>query len=182
MKILTVPHPTLKQKCEPVTKVDKKLVQFVKEFENTLHFKKNPEGVGLSAPQVGKTFRLFSTYVDQGEGRLIKTYINPRLVRTSPKITLGGQKNKPFLEGCLSIPYIYGPVWRHQWVKLEYELLDPVTLKLTSHSSRFESFPARVIQHELDHLDGILFTERAMSSDLPIYQEIDNQLVAVDYA
>lgn len=171
MKIITVPNPTLTKKSTPITKIDKKLVKFIQNLEKTLKNKKNPEGVGLSAPQVNRNLNLFCTYVDMGGVRKIRTYLNPRITKSSSQLTLGRNPNKPFLEGCLSIPNIYGPVWRHQWVKLEYQRLNQETLTLEDFSERFESFPARVIQHEYDHLEGVLFTQRAVESKLPLYQE-----------
>lgn len=181
MKIITVPHPKLKQKSSPVTQVDKKLIQFVHDLEQTLIHKKNPEGVGLSAPQVAVNLRLFCTYLDQDGAKQIRTFINPKITRSSPKLTLGGKPDKPFLEGCLSIPNIYGPVYRHQWIKLTYQIINPDTLSLEPRAEHFDSFPARVIQHETDHLEGILFTERAIQQGLPLYREENNQLVEFAY-
>lgn len=179
MKILTVPDPILKQVSEPITKVDKKLLTFIKEMEQTLKNKKNPEGVGLSAPQVGKNWRIFSTYLDKGKEREIKTYINPKITKASEKMTLGPNPNKPFLEGCLSIPEIYGPVWRHQRITLTYQVIDHESLELVEQSEKFESFPARVVQHEFDHLEGVLFTERALKDGLQLYREENEKLVPI---
>jgi len=197
MKIITVPHPTLHQTCDQITGVDKKLVRFIKDLEDTLRNKKNPQGVGLSAPQVDKKLRIFSTFLEHGGSKPeIRTYINPTITRTSPDKTLGPDAKKPLLEGCLSIPNIWGPVWRYKWVKLEYLVLDQTALNpgieesrastrdgnipgLIKQSKRFESFPARVIQHELDHLHGILFTDYASQDGLPIYEEKNGDLVEI---
>jgi peptide deformylase len=176
MKILTVPNELLKQKSTPVTTVDKKLLHFIKDLEYTLRVKKNPEGVGLSAPQVGKNIRIFSTYLDKGNERHIETYINPRITKASEKMTLGPNPEKPYLEGCLSIPDIYGAVWRHHRIELEYETIDPGTWELVSQKRKFESFPARVVQHEFDHLEGILFTERSLEAGLKLFKEVDGEL------
>jgi len=179
MKIITVPHPKLKQVSHPVTQFDTKLVKFIHQLESTLYNKKNPEGVGLSAPQVASNIRLFCTYLGQNQ-RFIKTYINPEITAHPPDLTLGPNPDKPILEGCLSIPYIYAPVYRHPWIELAYQTVHPQTLKVTSHTQTFHAFPARVIQHEFDHLNGILFTQRALQNQLPLYQEKDNQLIKLE--
>lgn len=176
MKIITVPHPALRNKSLPVTTIDKKLIEFIKDMEKTLMGKKDPQGVGLSAPQLNKNLRLFSTFFEHGGNKPeIRTYINPEIIRASDKMTLGPDSKKPILEGCLSIPNVWGAVQRHHWIKLNYYTLNP-NLTLEKHSQRFESFPARVIQHEFDHLEGILFTDRTLKDNLPLYQEKNGQL------
>ena len=93
----------------------------------------------------------------------------------SKKLTLGPNPQKPILEGCLSIPRIYGPVYRHQWVKLKYKYTSGVYLVKTT-VVKFTHFEARVVQHELDHLNGILFPDRSLKDNLPLYQEINDKL------
>jgi peptide deformylase len=76
------------------------------------------------------------------------------------------------LEGCLSMPGLYGPVPRWSWIEIEFEdFVSPTSLALKSQKLRFEDFAARVVQHEADHLDGVLFTDYANDYDLPVYQE-----------
>ena len=179
MKILHVPNPILKKKSSDVTSLDNNLITFVEQLEDTLRNKKNPEGVGLSAPQVGKNINIFSTYLGDGPLRSIKTYINPKIVKASKKLTLGKNPKRPFMEGCLSIPEVYGPVWRHKKITIDYYIFDDNKKTLVQKSESHSDFPARVIQHEYDHLNGILFTERAIEQNLPLYQEIDGQLVEV---
>jgi peptide deformylase len=175
MKIISAPHQTLRQKAVSVDVVDKKLVQFITDLEKTLQEKDNPKGVGLAAPQVDKKLRIFTTQLsltdtfDDEDSLQIKHYINPQITKHSGKHTFGGDKRNPQLEGCLSIPKIYAPVPRWQWVELEYSVLE--NGKLVPYKERFEDFPARVIQHEADHLDGVLFTDYALQYDLPVYFE-----------
>lgn len=191
MKIITIPNPILKQISTPIGTVDQLLIDFISDMEKTLVNKQNPRGVGLSAPQVAKNLRIFTTLLDTGKGDpLPETYINPEIVRASPSLTLGPDPNKPILEGCLSIPDIWGPVWRHSWIKLTYYVIDGISnapgsqtpgsvtgsYQLIERQKRFSSFPARVIQHELDHLDGILFTDRAIKDNLPLYQDKHGKL------
>lgn len=179
MKIITVPHPALKEVSEPVTQVDKKLIKFIKDLEMTLLHKKNPEGVGLSAIQVAKPWRIFSTYLDHDRPQSIRTYINPVIISQSKKLTLGRRPRRPFLEGCLSMPHLFGPVWRHQKVTLEFHKINLESMSLEVDQEKFTDFDARVIQHEIDHLDGILFTDRAIEQELPIFTEEDGDLVEI---
>ncbi|MDH5533074.1 MAG: peptide deformylase [Candidatus Pacebacteria bacterium] len=175
MKIISAPHQTLRQKAIEVKTVDKKLIKFIEELELTLKNKENPKGVGLAAPQVDKKLRIFTTQLsnidnfDDENSLEIKHYINPIITKHAGKQTFGPDKNNPQLEGCLSIPKIYAPVPRWEWVELEYMMLE--NGKLIPQKERFDDFYARVIQHEADHLDGILFTDYALEYDLPVYFE-----------
>ncbi len=164
MRIITVPHPTLRATATEVTEVTPALQKFVADLENTLSSTRNPRGVGLAATQVDKTHRIFALAVDA-----VRTFINPRMVSKSPRQTLGKNADEPVLEGCLSIPKIYGPVPRWEWIDLEY--LELVGDELIERAERLDAFAARVAQHELDHLDGILFTDYALEYDMPVYQE-----------
>lgn len=180
--ILIVPNPILRKVSKPVEKLDKSALKIIKEVQATLTKDRKPRGVGLSAVQIGKPIRVFSTYIPKSgsfknnEKLVLNTYINPKIVKSSKKLTLGKDKKKPFLEGCLSIPGIWGPVPRYQWIKLSYFTLDKKTLELIEHSNRFSDFPARLIQHELDHLNGILFTDYSLKHKLPLYEDQNGKL------
>lgn len=168
MKIITIPHPTLRQKAQPVTVVDKKLKQFISELEETLLATTKPKGVGLAAPQVDRLRRIFALNLDRN-GKAIRSVINPVITSHSEEVTLGPDPEEPYLEGCLSIPGIYGPVPRWQWVELEFQVIEDD--RLVSKSEQFDDFAARVVQHEFDHLDGILFIDHSMKYNLPLYKE-----------
>lgn len=173
MEIITAPHQGLRQVAKPVTKYDKKIKQFIADLIKTLQTGPS-RGVGLSAPQVNKSWRIFVTYLrSDGESRGgdPAIYLNPRLTKTSSKLELGGDQDSTPLEGCLSIPGIYGPVPRFGWVELEFERYDQKTDQLKTLKERLEGFPARLAQHEIDHLEGILFTDHSLEHDLPLYQE-----------
>lgn len=171
MKIITIPHPTLRTQAAPVTKVDRKLQGFLHDLEDTLARKRNPQGVGLAAPQVDVKWRVFVTQLTLSEGAdpKLRHFINPEIIDKSSEITFGPDKKEPVLEGCLSIPGIYGPVPRHQWIELKYDLI--VGNELVSHREKFADFAARVVQHEQDHLNGILFIDYTEQYDLPLYKE-----------
>lgn len=188
MKIVTVPHPALRKKAQEVTIVDKKLIEFAQNIQTTLKEKKNPGGVGLAAPQVDKNLRIFCTNLpdrndvdaDDDSTTVIKIFINPQIVSHTKELVFGPDDDSPTLEGCLSIPNIYAPIPRFQSIVLEYDQLVNGQLKRTS--DQYHWFAARVIQHELDHLNGILFTDYALEYDLPVYSEEkrNNKLIEID--
>jgi peptide deformylase len=174
MKIITVPHPTLRQVAQPVTVVDKKLLQFLDQLSDTLRKKDNPRGVGLAAPQVDQAVRAFATFLHPVDGPEksspeIRIFINPEIKDRSEEITFGPNPDEPILEGCLSIPEIYGPVPSFQCVDLAFQEL--VGNELVDRRERFEEYRARVIQHENDHLNGRLFIDYTVQFDLPLYRE-----------
>lgn len=167
MKIITIPHKTLRQRSKPVEVVDKKLVRFVQDLQDTLLKTRNPQGVGLAAPQVNSLQRIFVTNVD----KKMRSFINPAIIGHSKEIVLGPPKKDNYLEGCLSIPGVYGPVPRYEWVELEFFVLDTTNKSLTKSAETFKDYEARVVQHELDHLDGALFIDYTLRFDLPLYEE-----------
>ena len=181
LKIVTLPDPALRKKSKPVQRVDKKLIRFIKNLQETLIKAEDPPGVGLSAVQAGKNWRIFLTYLKNKEGkRQFEIFINPVIFQAGKKMTLGPDKNKPFLEGCLSIPQIYAPVKRHQTIKLKYQTLDPNQHQLKEISQPFTDFAARVVQHEIDHLNGILFIDRVKDQSGQLYLQQDDQMLPID--
>lgn len=158
--ILTVPHEVLRQKSAPIERLTPEVQHQVMELIDTMKSAHNPEGVGLSFPQIGFNLRGFVTYLE----KRIKVYLNPVLLDLSEEKTLGGTPERPTLEGCLSIPWLYGPVVRSKKVKIQ--AIDERGVEFTKTLS---SFPARLIQHEYDHLEGILFTDYTLRDSLPLY-------------
>ncbi len=170
MKIITIPHPTLREYATEVKTVDKKLIQFIADLEATLAATVKPKGVGLAAPQVDRLKRIFTLNLDRNEKEdSLRSLLNPVIVQHSPGQTFGPDEEDPYLEGCLSIPGIYGPVPRWEWVELEFQVIE--NNELFAQKETFEDFAARVVQHELDHLDGVLFTDYSLEYDLPLYTE-----------
>jgi peptide deformylase len=142
MEILTLGNEALRQKAEPVKKIDPALVKTVEEMIAALH---EGRGVGLAAPQIGLGSRIFVVHI---EGDIPRVFINPSIIETSPETV----KHE---EGCLSIPGIWADVVRPKTVKVQAwnERGRPFTLEA-------DSLLARVILHEYDHLEGILFIDR----------------------
>ncbi|MEP7166711.1 MAG: peptide deformylase [Candidatus Woesebacteria bacterium] len=181
--ILTVPHEILRKKSVEVV-FDKKIREISKELADTLFAKGNPKGVGLSAPQIGKSKRLFVTWLasdpeDEPVPEDLQVFINPTYIEHSSEVTFGPDKDDPILEGCLSIPNFYGPVPRFEWVDIAYESVDKDG-ELISKTGRFAGFSARVIQHEFDHLEGILFTDYSLKYDLPVYEFIGKKMKEIN--
>lgn len=170
MKIVTIPHESLRREAELVTDVDKKLLNFVRDLQKTLKNKKNPQGVGLAAPQVDKNWAIFTTLLDTVDGALEqRIFINPKIVDASDELITGPTSEEAQLEGCLSMPGLYGPVLRHEWTTFTFQTIEGT--QLVEHTETFHDFASRVMQHELDHLHGILFTDRALEDGLPVYKE-----------
>lgn len=173
MDIITAPHQSLRHQAPTLQTVDTKVVEFIQDLEQTL-LRSARRGVGLAAPQVDKPkYRIFTTYLsksgDDERGQQLRTFINPRITKVWGTAILGPDENNLPLEGCLSIPSLYGPVPRYQKLKLEFDYLTDG--RLTTDEDVFTGFFARVIQHELDHLNGILFTDYTLEYDLPLYQD-----------
>ena len=138
-KIMTVKEPCLHKVCRPVEKFDKKLHKLLDDMKETLV---DANGVGLAAPQVGILRRV--VIVDTGEEML--ELVNPELVETS-----GEQEGA---EGCLSVPGKYGLVKRPNYAKVRAQNRDGNWFEAEG-----EELIARCFCHELDHLDGIVYTE-----------------------
>lgn len=160
LPILSVPDPILRAKSVPIDRITPDIQAKIIELSDTMVNAHDPEGVGLSFPQIGYNIRGFVTYLD----KRIKVYLNPSIVDASEEMTQGGTESRPTLEGCLSIPWLYGPVWRHKKIKVR---------AIDEHGVEFfktlSSFPARLFQHEYDHLEGVLFTDYTIKDGLPLY-------------
>ena len=138
-KILTDQEPALHKTCRPVTDFDKKLHKLLDDMAETLE---EANGVGLAAPQVGILRRV--VIVDTGEG--ILELVNPTLLETD------GEQEGP--EGCLSVPGKYGLVKRPYYAKVRAQ-----DRYGDWYEAEGEELIARCFCHELDHLDGIIYTE-----------------------
>jgi len=158
--ILSVPDAILRKKSVSIAKITPEVQLQIKELVETMVGATNPEGVGLSFPQIGYNIRGFVTYLE----KKIKIYLNPLILDQSEEMTLGGTPERPTLEGCLSIPWLYGPVFRPKKIKIQ--ALDEHGVEF---SKTLSSFPARLCMHEYDHLEGILFTDYTLKDNLPLY-------------
>lgn len=170
LKIVNVPNSVLTTKAKPVQKIDAKIEKLIKDMAETLEAQVDPQGVGLAAPQVGVSLQLF--VIKPTKKAKIEAFINPRIIEViNSEPPKKSKKDSTALEGCLSIPKIWSPVHRPHEVVLEYT---DVTGKIVQRT--FKNFAAVIIQHEVDHLDGILFTQRALEQQFPVFEEKNGKL------
>jgi peptide deformylase len=161
LKIVGTKDPILRQKAKPVKTIDKKIASLISDMRETLEVQLEPEGVGLAAPQVGKSLRLFVVNYE----KLKRVVINPSIVSVSRQKSLTSTKKDDILEGCLSLPNYYSPIKRATSITISY-----TNEKGENIVETFNGFDSQIIQHELEHLDGILFVDKVISEKLPIYK------------
>lgn len=215
--IITAPNPILSQSAKQISKVNAGILKLIEEMKAALLSAKDPEGVGLAAPQIGKSISLFMAKPTPTSS--IHVFINPDIEARGGVIELnqkaGGasagtdegvrlpDRRKPpssarnasedigwgkqaagpaqndkkendskhiKLEGCLSLPSIWGEVKRHPQIIVSY--LDE---KGKPHKRLFKGFMATVIQHEIDHLNGILFPKRVLEQKGKLYKSVKDK-------
>lgn len=142
MEVKTLGEEVLRRKAQPVAEIDDRIRELVREMFDTMV---EYDGVGLAAPQVGQSIRLFVIKVDDGVER---TFINPQIVATS-------QETCGYEEGCLSIPKSWENVTRPERVTVQ-----ALNVRGRRFTLEADGLLARAIQHEYDHLEGILFIDR----------------------
>jgi peptide deformylase len=145
VQIIAYPHPTLRHVSKPIRRVDAELKQTIREMFRLMY---EAKGIGLAANQVNLPLRLFIMNLesDPQKGQEL-VFINP--VISQPK---GSSEAE---EGCLSLPGLYGPVVRPKQVRITAYGIDGKEIDIAA-----TDLLARCVQHEVDHLDGVLFTDR----------------------
>lgn len=154
LEVTKLGEEVLRKKAEPVAEINNEIRALVEDMFETMIDK---DGVGLAAPQIGKSLRLFVVIADDDVRRV---FINPQIIKTSTEV---GEYD----EGCLSIPQVYETIVRPLQVTVQAynEKGRPFTLEA-------DGLLARIIQHEYDHLDGILYIDRG---DKEFAQKTENQ-------
>ena len=189
--VLLVPNLVLRTPAKLVAAIDKRVLDIIKDMEKTLLAAKSPAGVGLAAPQIGILLRLF--LIRPLPDKTITLFINPEIIKYSQK-TQSPSKNRGTYEGCLSLPGHYAPVTRSISVTVKYQtqvqdrsqsLLakspqapaedlrsqqDAGEIRLVEKTETFSGFPAHIIQHEMDHLNGILFIDRVLEQNAKLFK------------
>jgi peptide deformylase len=157
-EIIFLPEPILRRKAKPVTKFDKELQTLIDDMIETM---RDAPGVGLAAPQINISQQLAVVEYAEGEDdeeteedappkpKKLYVLINPEIVKVSEEKVMG-------IEGCLSIPGLVGEVERHESIQVKAlnRHGSPVKLKVSG-------WMARIFQHEIDHLNGVLYTDHA---------------------
>lgn len=146
----------------PISKNDlnlgKRMLKYLKMSQDEKLSKKYNlrSGVGLAAPQIGISKRIFAVYINDGEEMLQFVVFNPEIVAESVQMVfLGGNG-----EGCLSVPNKYGHVLRHKKIKIRGIWYDPIEKNIINEVRTFIDYTSIVTQHEYDHLNGILFIDK----------------------
>jgi peptide deformylase len=157
LPILTDENPQLREISAPVKTIDASTKKLIKDLIDTLA---SQRGVGIAAPQTGIKQRVIICKIRSSrEKEEDIAMINPQILTKSKQCEIAE-------EGCFSIPNIFGPVNRPSEITVQYQTIDKKTVL-----RRFTGYNARVIQHEVDHLDGILFTD-LVSNKAELYEEI----------
>ncbi|TWJ18951.1 peptide deformylase [Geobacter argillaceus] len=152
-KILLFPHPVLKKMARPVTSFDDEIRQLADDLIDTM--RAGPGSVGVAAPQIGASLRV--CVVDVSNSKLGRENNHGLLVLVNPEI-VAREGAAIMREGCMSVPDYTGEVERATGITLRYLDGDGVTQEIAA-----SGYEAVAIQHEMDHLDGVLFLDRIVS-------------------
>jgi peptide deformylase len=158
LKIARMGHPVLRAKARPLDRAAIRNPATQKLIDDMLETMVEYHGVGLAAPQVHESLRLFVAAIDPTDKADREDRDPEPVIVINPEVTIVGAEAVDDWEGCLSIPDIRGRVPRAREIRVR---------ALDRHGDRIElhvsDFPARVVQHETDHLDGVLFFDRMRS-------------------
>ncbi|HEX4389166.1 MAG TPA: peptide deformylase [Steroidobacteraceae bacterium] len=150
-RVLKMGEPLLREVARPVTRFDAELAALIADMDETM---RALSGAGIAAPQIGVSLRVV-IFELEGNPRYPHLSPVPYTVLVNPQLTVLGEEQEEGWEGCLSVPGMRGLVPRHRC--LRYRGFDAGGAPL---DRTVEGFHARVVQHEVDHLDGILFPQR----------------------
>ena len=160
-EIITVPNEVLRRKAHKITAFEKELQKTIDDMVETM---REAPGVGLAAPQVGLLDRLIVVEYDEDDEiedspKRLYVVVNPEIIKASEETEMG-------IEGCLSIPGLVGEVERSLAVVIKGQNRRGQPLKFKA-----EGWLARIFQHEIDHLDGVLYTDKAVKVWKPTPEE-----------
>lgn len=162
-EILTYPHPILRIKGKPVKTFDKEFQTLVDEMIETM---REAPGVGLAAPQIGQSLQLlvveFGSEVDDDSPKKVYVLVNPEIVERSNEMVTD-------MEACLSVPGLAGEVERHESIMVKALNRHGQPMKIKA-----KGWLARIFQHEIDHLNGVLYIDRASKVFRPTEEELAN--------
>lgn len=169
--IYTYGQPILRNKAEDIDLDDVLLPSLIKDMFETMH---NANGAGLAGPQVGLNRRITVVEEEVTDGKLFKgVFINPKILSYSGRMLV-------MTEGCLSFPDMYGKVIRPESIEVEW-----YDENKEYHKEFFHDIESRILQHEIDHLNGILFIDKVSALDrLKMFmrlEDIKNNKVPTSY-
>lgn len=171
------PNKILRTKTKKIEKVDEQLILETEELREILEASEN--GAGLAAPQIG----ISKSFLGIKERDGVKILINPKMVasfgdKVYPKIIEDNGSESDFLEGCLSFPDLYGTVKRYLKIKVVWEEIE--NKKLVKKEKELQGFSAIVWQHEVDHLEGILFVDHIKQEGGKFFSWVGKKKVPAD--
>lgn len=158
VEIITLPNPILRKKAREIEKIDEKVVKVIENMTLALEASEI-EGLAIAAPQIGESVRIILVRVNEARdknGKVIQKAI-PLTAYINPVITKLSKDKLVVDEGCLSYPGYFGPVERPRKIRFEATVLNGKKVKISA-----SGLLARIVQHEVDHLDGILFIDRVL--------------------
>lgn len=162
-KITTFPEDVLRQDAEPVDVFDDDLAKLIDDMVDTM---REAPGVGLAAPQIGISKRIivveFGDEEDDSIPKQLYVMINPEIIKES-------NDKVPGIEGCLSVPGVVGKVNRSRAVTVRGQNIHGKPVKI-----RAQGWLARIFQHEVDHINGVLYTDRADDIWKPEHEDLDS--------
>ena len=147
MRIRTLPDPVLRQKAKKVANIDGSVQKLIDDMIDTLHAE--PNRGGLAAPQIGVSLRIVVIEIPEGQ---VITLINPKIIKR--------QGERVVEEGCLSVPGYYGEIKRSKVVKVKAQNRQGKEVRLEG-----EELLAQVLEHEIDHLNGVLYRDHIEGHD-----------------
>lgn len=156
LKIIKYPDPVLRKRCRSVNRISKEVIDLVDDMIDTM---KTKDGLGLAANQIGKDLQIFVLNITPHEDTPTPSvFINPEILNQSGTVVEE--------EGCLSFPELYLKIARYDKVRLHAKNLNNEDIIYESNG-----LLARAIQHEIDHLNGVVFIDRAEKDDENVVQE-----------
>lgn len=175
IKVVKAPDAKLRIKTKPVRKINNSLINTLSRMIKLTQTFKDPEGVGLAATQVGVDESFFVARLHESKqkppsqptqrklrwanyGKQFTCVINPQILAYS-------KRTKTYFEGCLSVPTIWGEVKRHTNIKVSFQDVNGASITKT-----LTGIPAWIFQHEVDHLQGVLFSDRVLQQQGKFYK------------
>ena len=166
--IIHVPNTVLTTPSQEITDFGKPLTKLIDTMKRAFYAAKHPKGVGLAAPQIGVPYRVCITRPSEKDQ--IRIFINPVITKAKDVPLNTGRDTSNMLEGCLSIPHVWGQLRRSSQVTLRFQDEHGAV-----HEESFRGFMATIIQHETDHVNGILFTRRALEQKGKLFQIVKDE-------
>ena len=164
LEVKTYGNPVLRRDCAEISEITPDIAELAERMVQCMY---DENGIGLAAPQIGQNLRMFVIDTNVEENPVYNTpgeaYLSPKmpLAIINPEIISTSGPDTPFVEGCLSIPGVNATVIRPETIRLKGQLLDGEKIDIECGG-----LLSRCAQHEIDHLDGVLFTDKAIEEEV----------------